>query len=306
MRTELIEEIRKKISALKKEKNAIILAHNYQLPEVQEIADFQGDSFELSRIAASSSADMIVFCGVDFMAESAKILSPSKKVLLPEREATCPMAQMVSAEAIKEYRKNHPDIEAVVAYINTTAEVKAVADVCCTSSSAVRIVKKISAKKILFVPDTNLGRWVASQVPEKVIELWPGFCPTHQNLIKVDDVLRLKKQHPRAKVIAHPECSEEVIAIADAVLSTSQMIAYAKDSKDDEFIVATESGMAYALEKKVLQKKFYPVEDAICPNMKKTNLLSVLHALKDEEYEIILKGEIIEKARIPLERMLAF
>jgi len=298
------EGIIKRIQALKEKRNAVILAHNYQLPEVQDIADFQGDSFELARKATTLKEEVVVFCGVDFMAESTKILSPSKTVLLAEKEATCPMAGMVDAESLLLFRKNHPDIEAVVSYVNTTAEVKAVSDICCTSSSAVRIVKAIPAKKILFVPDTNLGRWVASQVPEKEIVLWPGFCPTHVNCIEPSDIIGLKKEHPSALVMAHPECTEEVVELADAVLSTSQMLSFAKESRAEEFIVATESGMAYALQKKHPHKKFYPVEKAICPNMKKTTLASILRALETNTYEINLSRETIEKARLPLEKML--
>lgn len=290
------------IKQLKEKRHAVILAHNYQNPEIQDIADFVGDSLDLSLKATKTDAETIVFCGVDFMAEAAKILNPEKTVILPERTANCPMAEMVDVESLTWLIKEHPDAE-VVAYINTTAEVKTLADICCTSANGVKIVQSMSAKKIIFVPDRNLGLYIQKQVPDKEIILWPGVCRTHHDITK-EDILGLKKDHPRAEILVHPECQPEVIEIADYAFSTNGMVTHVKASPKKEFIIGTEKGMCYRLEKEAPGKKFYPVPTAICPNMKKTTLEKVLKSLQILEPKIILSDEVMQKARKPLQRML--
>ncbi|HEY5584172.1 MAG TPA: quinolinate synthase NadA [Ruminiclostridium sp.] len=291
------------INRMKKEQNAVIVAHSYQVDDVQEIADVVGDSLALSQFCASNSADTIVFCGVHFMAESAKILSPEKTVLLPEIDAGCPMADMVTAEALIEAKKKYPDAE-VVCYINSSAEVKAECDICCTSSNAVKVIRSIDKKDIIFVPDKNLGRYVAKMVPEKNIILWEGYCITHHK-IKVKDVLMAKELHPDAILLVHPECQEEIADLADFVGSTKQIIDYAKNSDKDKFIIGTEMGVMYQLKKDNPHKTFYLMSTGlICPNMKKTTLQSVHDALAYKKYEINLSEDIIERASHCLNRML--
>lgn len=299
-RAELIAEIKR----LKKERNAVIVAHSYQLAEIQELADLVGDSYALSAYCANQTdADVIVFCGVHFMAESAKILSPSKTVLLPEVTAGCPMADMVTLEALKEAKKQHPNAT-VVCYINSTAAVKAECDVCCTSSNAVKIVKALDAEEILFVPDKNLSRYVATQVPEKKIILWEGFCPSH-NRMTVDDVKKAKEAHPQALFLVHPECTPDVCAMADYVGSTKQIIDYVRESTAKAFIIGTELGVMYALETQNPDKQFFPLHtELLCPNMKKTTLESVYLALSENKYEITLENDVIRKAKGSLENML--
>lgn len=299
-RNELIAEIKR----LKKERNAVIVAHSYQIDDIQELADLVGDSYALSQYCAKQTeADVIVFCGVHFMAESAKILSPDKTVLLPELTAGCPMADMVTSEALIEAKKQHPNAT-VVCYINSTAAVKAECDVCCTSSNAVKIVKALEAEEILFVPDKNLSQYVAAQVPSKNIILWDGFCPTH-NKIKPENVKKIKELHPDALLLVHPECTPEVCALADYVGSTKQIIDYARESDAKEFIIGTEMGVLHALETQNPGKKFYLMDQGlICPNMKKTTLESVYLALLENRYEITLEEEIIRKAKGSLENML--
>jgi quinolinate synthase len=290
------------IEKLKKTHKAVILAHNYQRPEVQDIADFVGDSLDLSLKATKTEANVIVFCGVDFMAEAAKILNPEKTVLLPDKTANCPMAEMVDAESLGWLKKEHPDAE-VVAYINTTAEVKALADICCTSANGVKIVKSRASKKIIFVPDRNLGLYIQSQAPEKEMILWPGVCRTHHD-IKKEEILLLKQQHPEAEVLVHPECQPDIIKLADHAFSTNGMVDHVKTSPKKEFIIGTEQGLCYRLEKENPKKKFYPISTAICPNMKKTTLEKVLKSLQTLEPKIHLSDEIMRKARIPLQRMM--
>jgi len=296
---ELVENILK----LKKERNAVIVAHNYQVDDVQEIADVVGDSFALSKYCASNDHEVIVFCGVHFMAESAKILSPQKTVLLPEIDAGCPMADMVTAEALREKKKQHPGA-VVVCYINSSAEVKAESDICCTSSNAVKVVKSIKEKDILFVPDKNLGNYVAQQVPEKNIILWQGFCITHHK-IKLDEVKKMKELHPDAKLLVHPECQPEIVKIADFVGSTKQIIDYAAKSQDKKFIIGTEMGVMYKLKKDNPDKTFYIMSQGlVCPNMKKTSLKSVYEELLNMKYDIKIDEDIRLKAKKSLDRML--
>lgn len=296
------KSIQQQIKQLKKNHNAVILAHNYQNPEIQDIADFVGDSLDLSLTASKTSANVIVFCGVDFMAESAKLLNPKKTVILPDRTASCPMAGMVDAESLRWLITEHPDAD-VVAYINTTADVKALADICCTSANGVKIVKSRSAKKIIFVPDRNLGLYIQKQVPEKEMILWPGVCRTHHD-IKKEDVLSLKKKHPEAEFLVHPECQPEIIELANFVFSTNGMVEHVKTSSTKEFIIGTEKGLCYRLEKENPGKKFYPIPSAVCPNMKKTTLEKVLKSLETLEPKIQLSKSIMRKAGIPLQRMI--
>jgi len=294
--------ILKEIIELKKEKKAIILAHNYQIPEVQDIADFVGDSLDLSLKATKTDAKNIIFCGVDFMAESAKILNPEKKVILPDKDASCPMAAMVDPEGLKCLIKDNPDAE-VVAYINTTAEVKTLADICCTSANGIKIVKNASSKKVIFVPDVNLGSYIQRFVPEKQMILWPGICRTHHNITK-EDILVLKNKHPNAEVLVHPECRLEVIDIADKALSTNGMVNHVKGADAKEFIIGTEQGICHRLKKENPGKEFYAIKSSVCPNMKKINLEKILNSLTTLEPEIQLTSEIMEKARLPLQRMM--
>ncbi len=291
-----------KINDFKKKKKAVILAHNYQMPEVQDIADFTGDSLDLSLKATKTDAKNIIFCGVDFMAESAKILNPEKKVIIPDKDASCPMAAMVDPEGLSCLIKDNPDAE-VVAYINTTAEVKTLADICCTSANGVKIVKSVSSKKVIFVPDTNLGSYIQRFVPEKQMILWPGICRTHHNITK-EDILALKKKHPNAEVLVHPECGLAVIDIADKALSTNGMVNHVKESKVNEFIIGTEKGICHRLKKENPGKEFYSIESAVCPNMKKINLEKILNSLITLEPEVQLTSELMEKARLPLQRMM--
>ncbi|PNX45283.1 MAG: quinolinate synthase [Thermoplasmata archaeon M11B2D] len=296
------KSFQRKIQELQKKQHAVILAHNYQNPEIQDIADFIGDSLDLSLKAISTDASVIIFCGVDFMAESAKILNPEKTVILPDKTANCPMAGMVDTESLGWLKKEHPDAE-VVAYINTTADVKALADICCTSANGVKIVKSRTAKKIIFVPDRNLGLYIQKQVPEKEMILWPGVCRTHHD-IKKEDLLALQKEHPAAEILVHPECQPEIIDLADFVFSTNGMVTHAKESSKKEFIIGTEKGLCYRMEKEMPEKKFYPIPSAVCPNMKKTTLEKVLKSLETLEPTIHLPGEIMKKARLPLQRMM--
>lgn len=290
----------KKINELKKKKNAVILVHNYQRPEIYTIADFIGDSLELSRKAAETDAKIIVFCGVDFMAESAKILNPEKKVLLPTFEANCPMARMVTAIDLEKMKKKYPKA-AVVSYVNTTAEVKALTDICCTSSNAVKIVNSLKENEIIFVPDKNLAGYVARFTKKKIIP-WNGFCYVHARF-NAEQVLEAKRNHPNAMVLAHPECPKEIIDIADVTCSTSGMINAARNSNAKEFIILTEPGMSERLRIEVPEKTFYSF-GAICLQQKKNNLENVYACLKDETNEIIIDKEILKKARNALDRML--
>ena len=296
-------DLEKKIQALKKKRDAVILAHNYQLPEVQDVADFRGDSLELSRIAAKTSAKVIVFCGVHFMAETASILSPQKLVIMPDVSAGCPMANMITAEDLRELKREHPKAVAI-GYVNTSAEVKAELDVCCTSTNAVAVVNAFKDKEeIIFVPDKYLADYVSKRTGRELIS-WNGFCPTHVKILS-EDIKREKKFHPFAKVIVHPECLPQVVAMADAVLSTSQMSKYAQESEAKEFIVGTEVGLIYRLKKDNPQKEFYPAsERAVCPNMKRTTEEKILWALEELKEEVKVPDDIRRRARKSIDRML--
>ena len=292
-----------KIRELKKQKNAIILAHYYAPAEVQKIADYVGDSFYLAKIAKSSTADVIVFCGVAFMGESAKILNPNKKVLMPDVSADCPMAHMVTEGRIKELREKYDDL-AVVCYINSTAELKCQSDVCVTSSNAVKIVKALPNKNIFFIPDKNLGRYVAEQVPEKNVILNHGYCPIHVK-VSLEEVLQEKKLHPTALVLSHPECEEKILNISDYIGSTAEIIDFAKQSEKDEFIICTEDGVEFELIKTNPNKKFYFTKTRpCCVDMKLNTLDKLLKVLETEENPIEVDEETRERALLPLNRML--
>lgn len=302
--TEEIKTISDEILRLKKEKNALILAHYYQRLEIQQVADIFGDSFELSKKAKLASERLVVFCGVRFMAESAKILNPSKKVLLPAPDAGCPMADMVTPEDVLALRERYPDA-AVVCYVNSSAATKAVSDICCTSSNAVRVVRSLPNEQIIFVPDKNLGGYVAEQVPEKKFILHNGFCPTHRN-ITADEVTKAREAHPNALFAVHPECEKEVVERADFVGSTSQIIDWCVKTDAPEFIIGTEVGVVDRLSYYHPEKKYHLLTPfLVCPNMKKTELTDVLETLRDEKNEVVMTLEEIEAARLPLERMVA-
>lgn len=298
-----IESLKKKIAKLKKQRNAVIIVHNYQRDEIQDIADISGDSLALSRAAVRTDADVIVFCGVYFMAETAAILNPNKTVLLPVLEAGCPLADMVNPEQLCAKRREYPDA-AVVCYVNSSAAVKAESDICCTSSNAIQVVKSLSNKCIIFIPDKNLGRYVQANVPEKEIILWEGFCPTHIRL-QEQEVVESKKQHSDAEFIAHPECQPQVLALADHVCSTGGMFKYVKNSKAKEFIIGTESGMLYKLRKDNPDKKFFmPTMHLVCPSMKLITLGWVAHSLEANEHIIKVSPQIAQKALKSIKRML--
>ena len=292
-----------KIEVFRERRNAVILAHNYQLGEIQDVADFVGDSLELSRKAAETIAETIVFCGVHFMAETAKILSPEKTVLLPDIHAGCPMADMLTVEQLREYKAKYPG-RPVVAYVNTSAAVKAEVDICCTSANAVKVVESVDADEIIFVPDKCLADYVASKTSKKMIA-YPGYCPTHMNILP-EDILKAKAEHPKALVIAHPECTQAVIRLADGVYSTSGVLKFARETDAREMIIATEYGIIHRLKKENPEKEFYsPTERAVCPNMKLITLEKLAWALEDNQYPIELPADIIEKARGAIERMIA-
>jgi quinolinate synthase len=295
-------ELREKIFNLKEQRKAVILTHNYQLSEVQDVADFVGDSLELSQKAARTDAEVIVFCGVHFMAETASILCPDKTVLLPDLQAGCPMADMITAESLRARKRELPEAT-VVCYINSTAEVKAESDVCCTSANAVKVIESLDAREILFVPDQYLGQYVATKT-NKPMHLWPGFCPTHAR-IEPQDITRLKRDYPQAKVVVHPECRPEVIALADEVLSTSGMCRFARETKAKEIIVGTEIGIIYRLRKENPEKKFMPVsEQAVCPTMKLITLEKIIWALEEMSYEVKVPEQIRVRAKGAVDRML--
>ncbi len=298
------KEIVARIQELKKERNAVILVHNYQLAEVQDIADFRGDSLELSRAAAKTQAEVIVFCGVYFMAETASILSPKKKVIMPDASAGCPMANMMTADDLRKLKKLYPQA-VTVGYVNTSAEVKAELDYCCTSTNAVAVVNALADKKeIIFIPDKYLTDYVSKKTGRKLIS-WHGFCPTHVRILP-EDINREKKFHPQAKVMVHPECLPAVVAMADVVLSTSQMCKYVKEDSAKEFIIGTEAGLVYRLKQDNSDKEFYLAsERAVCPNMKRTTLEKVLWALEELKEEVKVPANIADKARLAIERMLA-
>lgn len=292
-----------KIRQLKKEKNAVILAHYYVLDEVQEIADYIGDSYYLSKVAKDTNADIIVFCGVSFMGESAAILNPDKKVLMPDRKADCPMAHMVNLEKIRQMRETYNDL-CVVCYINSTAEIKTYSDVCVTSANAVKIVKNLPNQNIFFIPDGNLGRYVAEQVPEKNIILNDGYCPIHAALTK-EDIKKAKESYPNAKFLVHPECTKELLDEADYIGSTSGIIDFVAKDSGQEYMIGTEIGVFYELKKQNPHKKFYTLSsNQICNDMKFITLEKVLSVLENENNEVIVTEEMRKKALAPLEKML--
>jgi len=296
-------KLKEKIINLKERRNAIILVHNYQLGEIQDIADFVGDSLELSQKAAKTDADVIVFCGVHFMAETASILCPNKKVLLPDMHAGCPMADMITAKSLREKKKEHPKAK-VVCYINSSAEVKAESDVCCTSANAVRIVEKLdNAGEILFVPDQYLGNYVSSKTGREML-LWPGFCPTHMR-IRPQDISRQRVEHPQAEVVIHPECRPEVIALADTVLSTGGMCRFAHETEAKEIIIGTEIGIIHRLRKENPGKRFFPAsEQAVCPRMKLITMESVLWSMEGMTPEVKVPERIRLRAKAAVDKML--
>jgi quinolinate synthase len=296
------EQLLEKIKRLKAERNAVIIAHNYQPSEIQSIADFCGDSLGLSIKAAKTDAQVIVFCGVKFMAETAAILSPEKLVLIPERNAGCPLADMITAEQLRELKRKHPEA-VVVCYVNSSAEVKAESDYCCTSANAVEVVNSIpKEREIIFVPDQHLGRFVAEKTGRDLV-LWPGYCSTHIWITK-EDIKKAKAKYPDAVIMAHPECSEPVKSLADELLSTGQMLEFVRKSPAKRFIVATEIGMIYPLKKQNPEAEFIAASDrAICPNMKKITLEKVVWSLEDMQYKITLPEEIRIKAKRALDRM---
>ena len=295
--------LEERILKLKEERNAVILVHNYQLGEIQDIADFIGDSLGLSQNAAKTEAEVIVFCGVHFMAETAAILCPDMTVLLPDLHAGCPMANMINAEQLRQKKKELPNAS-VVCYINSTAEVKAESDICCTSANAVKVVESVDNDEILFVPDQYLGHYVSTKTNKKV-HLWPGYCPTHAR-IRDQEIIRLKQEYPQAKVVIHPECRPEVIALADEVFSTGGMVRYAQREDVSEMIVGTELGIIHRLRKENQGKKFISVsEQAVCPNMKLITLEKVLWSLEEMAPEVRVPEAIRLKAKAAVEKMLA-
>jgi quinolinate synthase len=295
-------DIREEIRTLKKQNNAVILAHNYQRAEVQDIADFVGDSLELSQNAATTDADVIVFCGVHFMAETAAILCPDRVVLLPDINAGCPMANMVTAEGLRQKKQEHPDAT-VVCYINSSAEVKAESDICCTSANGVKVVKSVDAREILFVPDQYLGNYLSTKTDKRMI-LWPGYCPTHMKILP-EDIIKLKHAYPKAKAVVHPECRPEVTAVADEVLSTGGMCRYAKREDVSQLIVGTEMGILHRLTKENPGKEFIPASKrAVCPNMKLITLEKVLESLEELTPEVKVPEEVSLRAKKAVDRML--
>jgi quinolinate synthase len=303
------EELVAQIGRLRKEKNAVILAHNYQVPEIQDIADVTGDSLGLALEATHTDAEMIAFCGVHFMAESAKILNPEKRVFLPHLGAGCSLADSITPETLADWKDRYPE-HTVVTYINSSAEVKAESDICCTSANAVSVVRSLPGDKVLMTPDRNLGDWVARQVPEKEIVVYDGVCPIH-DVLRSASLERTHRENPGAVIIAHPECREDVVAIAHEVCSTTGMIqAVGKYPEAREFIIATEQGMLHQLRKRFPDKEFIPADGCIgcrlhCPYMKVTGLQDLYFALNDERYEISLDEDTVRGARRALERMMA-
>lgn len=295
-------ELKERITQLKKERNAIILAHYYQRDEIQEVADFRGDSFLLAQKAASTDAEVIVFCGVHFMGESAKILAPNKTVLIPDERAGCPMADMVNVVGLRALKKQHPNAK-VVAYINTSAEVKSETDICCTSANAIKVVNSVDSDEVIWVPDKNLGDYVSKFTDKKMI-IWEGYCNTH-DMLTVKDVEEMKAQYPNAQFVIHPECRPEVVKLGDFVGSTTAIIKYCKESDCEEFIVGTEDGTGYQLRLDSPHKKFhFATKYLVCPNMKVNNLKKVVKCLETNQPQVYVPPQIAEKAKLSLERML--
>jgi quinolinate synthase len=296
------DKARERIARLKRERNAVILAHNYQRGEVQDIADFVGDSLELSQNAAKTDAEVIIFCGVHFMAETASILCPERIVLLPDKDAGCPMANMITAEQLIRRKKELPGA-AVVCYVNSTAAVKAESDICCTSANAVKVIQSLDAQEILFVPDQYLGQYVSTQTAKKM-HFWPGYCPTHMKILP-KHITGLRQKHPQARVVVHPECRPEVIGLADEVLSTGGMCRCAGREDVSQMIVGTETGIIHRLRKENPGKEFIPAsEKAVCPNMKLITLHKVLRSLEEMKPEVKVPEEIRLQAKIAVDRML--
>jgi len=299
-----LNEVIERIKVLKKEKNAIILAHNYQRPEIQDIADFAGDSLELSIKAAEVEEDIVVFCGVRFMAETAKVLAPEKTVLIPNINAGCPMADMVTADDVRELKRQHPNAK-VLSYVNSSAEVKAECDLCCTSGNAVKLIEYAFDKdeEVIFVPDKWLANYTAQQLGRKFIT-WEGYCPTHARII-AEDIIEMREEYPDAEVIVHPECTEDVCNEADAILSTGKMSGYAKESSATTFIIGTENDMLHRLQKENPTKTFISATNrSVCPNMKKITMANLLNALENMEDEIILDSDVVELAAAPIRKMI--
>ena len=298
------ETLKQQIKQLAAEKNALLIAHNYERDEIQEIADVTGDSLALSIEAAKTDKQVIVFCGVHFMAESAAILAPEKTVLLPRADAGCPMADMVTAKGLRKLKQQHPDAT-VVTYVNSSAEVKAESDICCTSSNAISVARSVEAKKLLLVPDRNLGRYIAKQVPEKECIFWEGYCPTHDQL-KIEEIKQAKADHPDALFMVHPECQPEILELADHICSTSGMYEYTAQSSAKKFIVGTENGILWRLKKENPDKEFImPSNCLVCPDMKLTRLEDVLHCLETMEPQVTVDEDIRVKAKSALDKMLA-
>ena len=298
-----VGEVQSEVRRLLKERDAVLLVHYYQRAEIQDIADHLGDSLELSLRAATSKAKVIVFAGVDFMAETAKLVNPGSTVLHPNVLAKCPMAAMIDAPSLRQWRSENPGVP-VVAYVNTSAAVKAESDICCTSANAVDIVGSLGARRVLFVPDTNLALYVQRHLPDVEVDCWPGYCHTHSD-IQRDDILRLKERHPGAEVVVHPECPPDVIDVADHVASTSGIIRWVQSSKARTFIIGTEEGLLHHLRKLRPDATFLQSPPPVCPNMKRITLFDVRDSLVRMETRIELDLDLIERARRPVERMLA-
>ncbi|HOX54776.1 MAG: quinolinate synthase NadA [Candidatus Omnitrophica bacterium] len=298
-----MKQLIEKINKLKQQRKAIILSHNYQPPEIQDIADYGGDSLELSRIAASTEAKVVIFCGVHFMAETASILCPNKMILMPDLMAGCPMANMITAEDLRELKKRHPKA-VVVGYVNTSADVKAELDICCTSTNAVEVVNYLKdAEEIIFVPDKYLADFVSRRTGKRLIS-WDGYCPTHVKILP-ENIVKQVRLHPHAKVIVHPECIPEVVDLADVALSTSRMCKYVKESDAKEFIIGTDVGIIHRLHKDNPGKKFYPASElAVCPNMKRISLEKVLWSLEELREEVRVPDDIRKRARKAIDKML--
>ncbi len=296
------QELKQRIAELKKERNAIILAHYYQRDEIQEVADFRGDSFLLAQKAAQTDADVIVFCGVHFMGESAKILAPNKKVIIPDERAGCPMADMVNIEGLRALKRQHPRAT-VVSYINTSAEIKSETDICCTSANAVKVIESVQSDEIIWVPDKNLGDYVAKFTNKKMI-IWEGYCNTH-DMLTIKDVEEMRAQYPNAQFVVHPECRPEVVKMGDFIGSTTGIIKYCRESDCEEFIVGTEDGTGYQLRLDSPHKKFhFASKYLVCPNMKVNNLKKVVRCLETMQPEIYVPQDVADQARQSLERML--
>jgi len=299
----LTRNITEQIARLKQEKNAIILAHNYQLPEIQDIADYVGDSLELARISQGITQDTILLCGVYFMAEITKILNPNKTVLMPDQHAGCPMANMITPGQLSDEKKNNPNA-AVMCYVNSNADVKALSDICCTSANGMKVAQSLSENKVLFIPDQYLGSYIAKRSPNKKFILWPGYCPTHM-VFSREELMKLKDKYPDARIVAHPECRLDVQEVADTICSTSQMITYAQENDAEQFIICTELGMLHRLKKENPAKEFIPGSpNAICPNMKLTTVEKIMWSLERDEHKIEIDEQTRRQALSSIERML--